>query len=411
MGLEPVARQTKPLTNTEVDRAKPKEKEYTLSDGQGLYLLVKSNGSRLWRFNYYKPFSMPKKRILLGLGKYPEISLAQARKLRDENLALLAQNIDPQEYRQNQNAEEISKRENTLLKVAEKWKAKKALEVQEQTISKGWARLEKHLFPKLADTPISLITPQIVIKTLEPLRARGVGDTLHRVIRQLNEILNFAVNMGLIEFNKCVNVASSFPSYQSQNHPTIRPEALPEFLSDLNHGNSSSVVKDLIKWQLLTMLRPKEAVSAEWAEIDFEKKLWFIPAHKMKGGKRSHTVPLSRQALAILARMKPITGDSPFVFQSDLKPKQTISRQTVNRAIRLLNGGKYIGLLRGHALRAIASTYLNEKLVNYDVVEACLAHTIADQTRKAYNRSDYLDQRVEVMQLWANYVEQCSNTL
>lgn len=335
-----MARITKPLTHTEVDRAKGKEKDYTLSDGQGLYLLVKQNGSKLWRFNYYKPFSSPKKRALLGIGKYPDISLQQARKIRDEFLTLLAQDVDPQIHRKKLEDEEVFKRENTLKLIAEKWREKKSLEVQPKTIAKNWARLENHLFSKLGNTPISAITPQMVIKAIEPLKERGVGDTLHRVIRLLNEILNFAVNMGVIEFNKCVNVSASFAIPTTENTPTISPERLPEFLADLSNGNNSLQVKMLIKWQLLTMVRAKEAVSAEWSEIDFDKKTWTIPAEKMKGGKRSHIVPLSRQVIALLERMKRITGQSRFVFQSETKPQQAMNPQTANGAIKKLAGGK-----------------------------------------------------------------------
>lgn len=403
-----MARITKPLTNTEIERAKPKEKDYKLSDGQGLFLLVKATGAKLWRFNYYKPFTEPPKRTETSLGKYPDVTLAQARKVRDEYLALLAKEIDPQFHRQQQADDEISRRENTLKAVAEKWREKKALEVQPKTLEKNWARLENHLFHRLGNTPVADISPRMVILALEPLKERGVGDTLHRVIRLLNEVLNFAVNAGLIEFNKCVNVSASFTTHTALNNPTIRPEQLPQFLADLNHGNSSSLVKMLIKWQLLTMVRPKEAVNAEWAEIDFDKRLWAIPAAKMKGGKRSHTVPLSRQAIALLERVRKITVDSPFVFQSEIKPQQAMNPQTANRAIKSLGYGNK---LTAHGLRSIASTYLNEQLINYDVVEACLSHIIADQTRKAYNRSDYLEQRIGVMQQWADYVEQCSSGL
>lgn len=403
-----MARVTKPLTNTEVDKAKPKEKDYSLMDGQGLFLRVKSNGSKSWLFNYYRPFTEPPKRTNLGIGSYPEISLAQARAKRDEYRALLAQNIDPQAYRQSVVDEEVSKRENTLKAVAEKWREKKSLEVQSKTMEKNWARLENHLFHKLGNTPISEISPRMVIQAIEPLKARGVGDTLHRVIRLLNEVLNFAVNMGLIEFNKCVNVSANFSTYTVENNPTIRPEELPEFLSDLDDSNSSIQVKILIKWQLLTMVRPKEAVSAEWQEIDFVKRTWTIPAEKMKGGKRSHMVPLSNQAVTLLEKIKSITGYERFVFQSGTNANKSMNPQTANRAIKLLFGGKYQNRLTAHGLRSIASTYLNEQLVNYDVVEACLSHIIADQTRKAYNRSDYFEQRIKVMQLWGDYVEQCS---
>ncbi|EQA12341.1 tyrosine-type recombinase/integrase [Glaesserella parasuis] len=395
-----------PLTNTQVDKAKSKDKEYSLSDGKGLYLSVTTKNSKIWRFNYNKPFT--KKRTEISLGKYPEISLSQARKIREEYLELLAQDIDPKIYRQNIVDEEILKRENTFEAVANKWREKKSLEVQPKTMEKNWARLENHLFSKIGNVAVSEITPKMVIKAVEPLKARGVGDTLHRVIRLLNEVLNFAVNMGLIEFNKCVNVSANFSTHTAENNPTIRPELLSEFLSDLDDSNSSIQVKILIKWQLLTMVRPKEAVSAEWQEIDFDKKTWTIPAPKMKGGKRSHTVPLSRQAITLLEKIKSITGYKRFVFQSGTNPNKSMSSQTANRAIKLLVGGKYKDRLTAHGLRSIASTYLNEQLINYDVIEACLSHIIADQTRKAYNRSDYFDQRIEVMQQWGDYVERCS---
>lgn len=401
-----MARIISPLTNTQVEKAKPKDKDYSLSDGKGLFLSITTKNSKLWRFNYSKPFT--KKRTEISLGKYPEISLAQARKIRDEYIELLAKNIDPKTYRQNVIDEEISKRENTLKAVAEKWREKKSLEVQPKTMEKNWARLENHLFNKIGNMAVSEITPQMAIKALEPLKERGVGDTLHRVIRLLNEVLNFAVNMGVIEFNKCVNISANFSTHTAENNPTIRPELLPEFLSDLDDSNSSIQVKILIKWQLLTMVRPKEAVSAEWAEIDFDKKTWAIPAEKMKGGKRSHIVPLSHQAIALLEKIKSITGYDRFVFQSGKNPNKSMNPQTANRAIKLLVGGKYQNRLTAHGLRSIASTYLNEQLINYDVIEACLSHIIADQTRKAYNRSDYFEQRIEIMQLWGDYVEQCS---
>ncbi|EMY45364.1 DUF4102 domain-containing protein [Glaesserella parasuis] len=356
-----MARITKPLTNTEVEKAKPKDKDYSLMDGQGLFLRVKTNGKKFWLFNYYKPFSTPPKRTNLGIGAYPEISLAQARLIRDEWRALLAKNIDPKVHRQNIVDEEISKRENTFEAVAKKWREKKSLEVQPKTMEKNWARLENHLFSKIGNVAVSEITPKMVIKAVEPLKVRGVGDTLHRVIRLLNEVLNFAVNMGLIEFNKCVNVSANFSTHTAENNPTIRPELLPEFLSDLDDSNSSIQVKILIKWQLLTMVRPREAVSVEWQEIDFAKKTWTIPAPKMKGGKRSHTVPLSRQAITLLEKIKSITGYKRFVFQSGTTPNRSMSSQTANRAIKLLVGGKYKDRLTAHGLRSIASTYLNEQ--------------------------------------------------
>lgn len=295
-----MARITKPLTNTEVDRSKGKDKDYTLTDGKGLYLLVKPSGSKLWRSNYYKPFTEPKKRALLSIGKYPDISLAQARKVRDEYLALLAQNIDPQLYRQQIALEEQQKLSNTFYSVAEKWKNKRALEVEPLTMEKNWLRLEKHLFNKLGNIPISAITPTLLIDSVKHLDKEGKSDTLHRVLRLSNSILNFAVNTGVLPFNYCEKVGEAYHKKAKVNNPTIRPEELSQFFTALAQSKTDFITKYLIQWQLLTMVRPAEAVSVEWVEIDWNEKLWHIPAEKMKKTKKGancHIVPLSTQAL------------------------------------------------------------------------------------------------------------------
>ncbi|MDD0823106.1 tyrosine-type recombinase/integrase [Mannheimia sp. AT1] len=402
-----MARVTTELNNTQIKNAKAQTKDYKLMDGKGLFLLVKKNGSKLWRFRYKKPITG--KESDLGIGSYPETTLAQARAIREEYRALLVENIDPLEHRQRLEAEMLAETENTFYKVSLKWRDKgesrvKNGEIQALTLKKNWGIIEKYLFPRLADYPISNITPKLVISALEPAKEKGLSDTLKRAVRLLNEVMNFAVNADIIEFNKCQNVGSNFSVAKSKHHPTIHPKELLQFFVALRDYDLSFQTKMLIKWQLLTMTRPREASGTRWSEIDLDAKTWTIPAERMKM-KRLHIIPLSRQAVEILERMRKITGHSPFVFQSEKKPNQPMNSQTANRAIGLLG---YTGILTSHGMRSIASTYLNELLLNYDVVEACLAHTIKDQTRKAYNRSDYLERRVDVMQQWADYIESCS---
>lgn len=402
-----MARVTTELNATQIKNAKPQDKDYKLMDGKGLFLIVKKSGSKLWRFRYKKPITG--KESDLGIGSYPEINLAQARAIREEYRGLLADGIDPQTHRKQLEAEALAEKENTFLAVASKWldKCESRVangEIQSLTVKKNWGIIERYLFPSLKNTPVSEITPKLVIGALEIARERGIGDTLKRAIRLLNEVLNFAVNADLIEFNKCLNVGANFSIAKPEHQPTIHPKELPHFLAALRDYNLSIQTKLLIKWQLLTITRPQEASAAQWSEIDLEAKTWTIPANRMKM-KRPHVIPLSRQAISILEKMRKLTGHSPFIFQSEMKPNQPMNSQTANRAIGLLG---YTGILTAHGLRSIASTYLNEQLINYDVVEACLAHAIADQTRKAYNRADYFDQRREVMQLWADYVESCS---
>lgn len=406
-----MARITKPLTNTEVDRAKGKEKDYTLADGKGLYLLVKPSGSKLWRFNYYRPFTNPKQRALLGIGKYPDISLAQARKARDEFLALLAQNIDPQLHRQQIALEEQQKLANTFYSVAERWRAKRALEVEPLTMEKNWLRLERHIFSKLGNLPITAITPTLLIESVKHLDKEGKSDTLHRVLRLANNILNFAVNTGVLPFNYCEKVGEAYHKKAKVNNPTIRPEELPQFFAALAHSKTDFITRYLIQWQLLTMVRPAEAVSVEWAEIDWNEKLWHIPAEKMKKttkGANSHTVPLSTQALAILRDLQVLTGSQRFVFAHYSKLNHSMSKETANAAIKRMG---YKGRLTSHGLRSIASTYLNELMVHRDVVEACLAHAVEGDVRRVYNRSNYLEHRKPVMQQWGDYCQQCGLVL
>lgn len=406
-----MARLTKPLTNTEVDKAKAKAKDYKLADGQGLFLLVKTTGSKLWRFNYYKPFTTPPKRTETSLGKYPDISLSQAREMRKEFTTLLAQNVDPQLHRQQLALEEQQRQANTFYNVAEKWKAKRALEVEPLTMEKNWLRLEKHIFNTLGNIPITAITPTLLIENVKHLDKAGKSDTLHRVLRLSNNILNFGVNTGVLPFNYCEKVGEAYHKKAKTNNPTIRPEELPQFLKTLANANIDFLTAYLIQWQLLTMVRPAEAVSVEWTEIDWNEKLWHIPAEKMKKTKKganAHTVPLSTQALAILTELQPITGTQPFVFAHYSKPNHSMNKETANTAIKRMG---YKGKLTSHGLRSIASTYLNEQMIHRDVVEACLSHAVEGDIRRVYNRSNYLEHRKPVMQQWGDYVEQCGLVL
>ncbi len=396
-----MARTVKQLNVKSIDNAKGKDKPYTLTDGNGLFLLVQPSGSKTWQFNYFKPVT--KKRVKFSLGAYPTISLSDARTKREEYRALLAQGIDPQE--RNRQAQQVVNEQvrNTFLAIAEKWKEKKATEIEPLTLKKNWRRLETYVFPTLGNMPVIDILPNVVIEMLEPLNKQGKGDTLKRIIRLINEILNYAVNYGLLPFNPCLNVNAVFNFGKNENNPTISPEELPALLRKIQHSKLSLFTRCLLRFQLLTMTRPAEASNAEWAEIDLDKKEWLIPPEKMKT-RKAHRVPLSRQSLEVLVIMYEFTNNAQYVFQSARARDKPMNSQTANKALVDLG---YKNKLTAHGLRSIASTYLNEKLINYDVIEACLSHGIKDQVRKAYNRSDYFEERKTVMQLWGDYVEQC----
>ncbi|MFC0932718.1 tyrosine-type recombinase/integrase [Pasteurella multocida] len=393
---------TRPLTNTEVEKAKPQAKEYTLTDGYGLFLLILPSGIKSWRFNYARPITQ--KRTKISLGIYPAVSLAQARAKREEYRALLAQGIDPQEHKEQEQKAAISKIENSLLFIAERWKAKKAQEVEALTLKKNWRRMEAYLFPIIGNMPVNEIVPKVAIEALEPLYNQGKGDTLRRVIRLLNEVLNFAVNYGLIPFNPCLQINEVFSFGKSNNNPAISPKELPELIKTVMYSSVAIQTKLLFQFQLLTMVRPSEASNATWSEIDLEKALWTIPAQRMKK-RNPFVIPLSSQTIAILNKMKSIAPKGEYVFQSWIKPNKPMSSQTINKMLSDLG---YKDKQTAHGLRTIGRTYLAEQRIDYEVAEMCISHKTGTQTGKIYDRADFLEQRKPVMQLWGDYVEKCS---
>ena len=210
----------------------------------------------------------------------------------------------------------------------------------------------------------------------------------------------YAVNTGLLDANPASGVGMALERPKKQNMPTLRPEELPKLMRSLVISNLSVPTRCLMEWQLLNLVRPSEASGAGWEEIDLDAKLWTIPAERMKA-KREHLVPLSLQALEILDVMKPISAHREHVFPSRNDPKRQMNSQTANAALKRIGYG---GKLVAHGLRSIASTALNEENFNSDVIESALAHSDKNEVRRAYNRSTYLEQRVELMDWWGNTV-------
>lgn len=397
-----MARQTTPLTATQVKEAKPKEKEYYLVDGQGLKLRIKPNGSKSWLLNYLKPIS--KKRTNVSLGMYPDLSLANARKEAIKARELLAQDIDPKEHRDTQRATQAEALVHTLKNVAANWFEIKKHEISHDHGIDIWRSLELHAFPSLGDIPISKITAPKVIEAIKPIEAQGKLDTVKRVNQRLNEIMDFGVNTGLIHANPISGIKAAFKSAAKKNNPSLKPEELPELLSAISHSNCKLVTKFLLEWQLHTMARCEEAAGARWDEIDFENKIWTIPPTRMKKD-REHRVPLTPQTLAILAAIKPISGHRDFIFPNDRYPKTRASKQTPNNALKSMG---FQNRTTAHGLRSLASTTLNEQGFDFDVVEAALSHIDPDKVRAAYNRTDYLERRKIMMCWWSNHIEQAS---
>ncbi|HBR2160475.1 TPA: tyrosine-type recombinase/integrase, partial [Klebsiella pneumoniae] len=383
-----MARITRPLTNNEILKAKPREKDFTLHDGDGLFLLVKTSGKKLWRFRYQRPVSGS--RTNLSLGSYPALTLAAARQIRDQHLTTLAQGLDPQQQQEQASEQRQIELDSIFSTVAANWFQLKSKSVTEDYAKDIWRSLDKDVFPAIGSIPVQEIKARTIVEALEPIKARGALETVRRLVQRVNEIMIYAVNTGLIDANPASGVGMAFEKPKKQNMPTLRPEELPRLMRSLMMSNLSVATRCLIEWQLLTLVRPSEASGARWAEIDLNEKIWIIPAERMKA-KREHIVPLSQQALDILGVMKPISAHREHIFPSRNDPKQPMNSQTANAALKRIGYG---GKLVAHGLRSIASTAMNEAGFNADVIEAALAHSDKNEVRRAYNRSTYLDKRV-----------------
>jgi len=389
-----------PLNDTKIKQAKPKDKEYNLSDGNGLMLRVKPNGSKLWLFNYYRPFS--KKRANIGFGQYPEVTLAAARNKRAEARTLISKDIDPKTHKEELNNQKKEALENTFGVLAEKWLILKRQQVKPETAEKSYQSLTKHILPSLYKLPIESIKPKLIIDILQPVANKGSLETVKRLCRIINEIMRLAVASGIIEINYLSDITKLFPAPKKTNMPTIEPKRLPELMSRLSIANITRTTRCLIEWQLHTMTRPIETATARWEDIDLEKKVWVIPAERMKM-KKPHTIPLTPQTLALLEVIHSMSGNREYLFISHIDPRKHANSATANMALKRMG---FAGELVSHGLRALASTTLNEQGFEPDVIEAALAHIDKNEVRRAYNRAEYLERRRTLMCWWSNHIEQ-----
>ncbi len=391
----------KPLTYTQIRSATSRLKEYSLSDGKGLALRISPKGDKYWIFNYQRPRT--KVRANLSVGVFPDISLSEAREKRDEYRKLLTRDIDPRTLRMPQKLKVENTAVNSLEQVAVDWMRVKRSKVSQDHADDIWRSLELHVFPYLGKKSIFEISAPLVIDILRPIEAKGSRETVKRLCQRLNEIMVFAVNTGVIEgANPISGVKEAFLSPLKNHFPTLRPEELPNLLRDIQVASIRITTKNLLLWQLHTMVRPSEAAGTRWSEIDSKKKLWIIPAHRMKR-QHEHTVPLTDQTISILEKMKPISWRSDFVFPSDRKINEPSNSQTVNMALKRMG---YKGKLVSHGLRSLASTTLNEAGFDADIIEAALAHVDKNSVRAAYNRATSLARRQPLMSWWSNKIHE-----
>jgi len=402
-------KQVPPLADSRIRNCKPRDKEYNLADGNGLFLRVKPNGTKTWIFNYQKPYT--KKRTAISFGEYPaDTSLIGARAKRDEARALLASKIDPQEHKAKEEREKQLAHNNTLQHIATQWMEVKRVTIMESTAAHEWEALERHIFPKIGNMPIHKIEAVSTIEMLKPLSRQGKHETIKRLCRSINQIMTFAVNSGFIRSNPLVGISKAFPNPIKKHMPSLAPESLPGFMQDLARASNFGLTKCLIELQLNTLTRPNEAAGMQWKELDLEQGIWSIPAARMKNKKavkldphsKPHIIPLSRQMLAMLQDLNANTRSSEYVFPAHRGDKGHLNNSTANVAIKRMG---YSGELVAHGMRGTASTALNELGFNKELVEICLSHKIGSDVSQAYNHAKYLEQKRAIFQYWSDYLD------
>lgn len=387
-----------PLTDTAIRNARPAGKPVRLFDGGGLYLEVAPGGGKWWRLKYR--FGGKEKR--LSLGTYPEVGLRQARARRDDARKFLAAGTDPSAARKAEQAARRAAELNTLEAVARQWLGHRAPAWASGTKEAIASSLENHVFPSLGARPIADIQPADIRAVVQAVERTGAGETAGRIFQRLRSIYRFAVAHDLVRSDPTYPLKpSEILMPRRISHRASLPEReVPRFLALLAEYRGDPITQLALELLMLTAVRPGELRGARWDEIDRQRALWRIPAGRMKM-KTEHVVPLSRQALAVLARLEPISGGD-LLFPSPFYPEKPISDGTLNSALARLG---YKGIATAHGFRTLFSTCANEAGWNTDVIEKQLAHEDRDEVRGAYNRAQWLDERTRLMQWWGDKLD------
>lgn len=388
------------LSDAKVRNAKPRLKPYKIADGEGLFLLITTSGSKYWRMKYF----FDGKEKALALGVYPEISLADARERRAHARKVLAAGNDPGEVKKEAKRQDNVKQTNAFEIIAEEW-----FEQREN----GWTpsysvrlrrQIETHILPKLGKRPVAEIMAPEVLGMLRVIEGRGTLETAHRMMQITGQIFMYAIATGRAERNPVPDLRGALKAPIVKHHSYLSAGELPEYLKKLDAYDGSLQTKQALRLLLLTFVRSIELRGAQWAEIEWDKAEWRIPAERMKM-KELHIVPLSKQAVAVLRELERLNGDRTYVFPNEHNRSSFMSENTVLFALYRMG---YHSRATGHGFRSTASTILNEHGFRADVIERQLAHSERNAVRAAYNHAQYLPERRKMMQWWADYLDKAA---
>jgi integrase len=387
------------LNDTQLKALKPKEKVYNVTDSLGLSIQVESTGSKLWRFRY----QFENKPKLISLGKYPDISLLQARERRDENRKLVANGIDPSQHRKEVKTARNEAQANSFKQVSEEWYAHWQQDKHGRHADYVMRRLEADVFPAIGNRAISQIQAPEIVAVIKNIAGRGALDIARRCHQTIGQIFRFAIAHGKATRNPAtdINPSDIIPPRKKKNYPRVDSEKLPDLLKDIHDYSGTPITRLAMILMCSVFLRTSELIGGRWSEIDFNTKRWNVPKERMKM-KTPHIIPLSTQVIDILNRIKKISGESDLMFPSSKGEGKTMSNNTILKALERMG---YKGIMTGHGFRGVASTLLHEQGYDHAHIELQLAHSQRNAVSAAYNHALYLPQRAKMMQEWSNYMD------
>ncbi|KLP35549.1 tyrosine-type recombinase/integrase [Enterobacter ludwigii] len=385
------------LTSKQIDAAKPAEKDYKLTDGGGLYLLVKKAGAKYWCLKYR--FGGKEKKLSIGV--YPSVTLAQARIKRDEARRMLTEGLDPSHEKQAKKKALCESTASTFKAIATEWFAHKGRQWTERYLADQVARIKNHIYPALALRPVSEIKPPEVLACLRAIESGDRLETLRKTRQCCVQIFAWAIVTGRATSNPADYLSTALLPPVRSNNRSLSPSRLPVFLRDIcHHVHLMALATRLL---MLTGLRTGELRQGKWGEIDRERAVWSIPPERMKK-RRPHLVPLSRQALVLLDEIKAATAalNSPYIFPSPSRRHQPRSRKCINDF--LVSTGWH-GETTAHGFRHTFSTMAHDAGFNSAWIELQLAHVDKNSIRGTYNHAQYLDDRRAMMQWYADTLD------
>lgn len=388
------------LTDPAIRKAKPPVKPVKLVDGGGLYLLLRPDGGRWWRWDYRRPVTG--KRNTLSLGTYPDTGLADARHKRNAARTLLAAGIDPGEHRKATDAAGAERAANSFEVVAREWLGKQAWVAGYSVKVAAW--MDNDVFPYIGSRPVAELTAPEFLRVARRIEERGAIESAHRIMQNCGQVMRYAIATGRADRNPVADLKGALPAPTARHHAAITdPAALGALLRAIDGYSGDPVTRAALKLAPLWFVRPGELRHAEWTEIDFDKAEWNIPAGKMKT-RQPHLVPLCKQVVLILRDLHALTGRGQYVFPGARSPRRPMSNNAITAALRRMG---YDGdTMTAHGFRASARTILDEVLgYRPDYIEHQLAHAVRDPNGRAYNRTAHLPERRKMMQGWADYLD------